>query len=102
VGTYLGWLLILGAILSGIDAPDAKTAFRAGLFVVGGGLAVLAYHAGRFPLFGMGLVAAYVGLSALVVSGAHDAALAYLWFAGTGIAVLAGLLVAHNTMRRRP
>ena len=102
VGTYLGWLLILGAILSGIDAPDAKTAFRAGLFVVGGGLAVLAYRAGRFPLFGMGLVAAYVGLSALVVSGAHDAALAYLWFAGTGIAVLAGLLVAHNTMRRRP
>jgi predicted membrane protein DUF2157 len=107
VATYTGWVLILGALLSGIDEPDAETAFRAGLVAVGSGLALLGFRAGRFALFGMGLVAAYVGLSALVVSaaygsGALGAIFAYLWFAGTGIAVLVGLLVAHHALRRRP
>jgi predicted membrane protein DUF2157 len=100
VATYLGWLLILGSTLSGIDGPEA-TSFRAGLFVVGGGLAVLAYRAARFPLFGLGLVAAYIGLSALVVSAFHDELFAFVWFAGTGIAVLVGLLLAHHAMQRR-
>jgi hypothetical protein len=101
VATYLGWLLILGALLSGIDDGDADTAFRAGLFVIGGGLAAVAFRGGRFPLFGLGLVAAYIGLSALVVDNVQEAALGFLWFAATGIAVLIGLLVAHQAMRRR-
>jgi hypothetical protein len=101
VATYLGWLLILGAVLSGIDDGEADTAFRVGLFVIGAGLAALAFRGGRFPLFGMGLVAAYIGLSALVVEGVQEAAFGYLWFAATGIAVLVGLLVAHHAMRGR-
>jgi hypothetical protein len=101
VATYLGWLLILGALLSGIDAGDTDAAFRAGLFVIGSALAGLAFRGGRFPLFGLGLVAAYIGLSALVVDNVQEAALGFLWFAATGIAVLIGLLVAHHAMRRR-
>jgi hypothetical protein len=102
VPTHLGWLLILGSILSGIGERGAPgTAFRLGLFVVGAGLAGVAFGRGRFPLFGMGLVAAYVGLSALVVSAVHDAALIFVWFAGTGITMLVFLLVGHKAMRSR-
>jgi hypothetical protein len=101
VAAYLGWLLILGAILSGIDDGGAESAFRAGLFVIGAGLAALAFRGGRFPLFGMGLVAAYIGLSALVVDNVQGPAIGYLWFAATGIAVLVGLLVAHHAIRGR-
>jgi hypothetical protein len=101
VATYLGWMLILGAIVSGIGARAGSQAFRAGLFGVGGGLAVWAFRRGRFPLFGMGLVAAYVGLSALVVSAAREELFAYLWFTLTGIAALVGLLRAHRAIRER-
>ena len=99
VATYLGWMLILGALVSGIaDGGATELAYRAGCVAIGGALAAFAFRAGRFPLFGLGLVTAYVGLSALVVSEA-DALLAYLWFALTGIAVLVGLLKAHHAMR---
>jgi hypothetical protein len=101
VATYLGWTLILGAVLSGIEGTESETAFRLGLFAIGSLLAALAYRAGRFPLFGMGLVAAYVGLSALVVGRLGGLVLAYLWFTATGIAVLVGLLRAQRTLRER-
>jgi hypothetical protein len=101
VATYLGWTLIFGAMLSGIDGGAAEGAWRLGLLVIGGGLAALAFRAGRFPLFGMGLVAGYVGLCALVVPRLHGLLLAYGWFAATGAAVLAGLLVAHHALRGR-
>jgi hypothetical protein len=102
VTAHLGWLLVLGAITSGIGEEGAAgTAFRLGLLVVGAGLAAGAFRFGRFPLFGMGLVAAYVGLSALVVTAVRDEFLGFLWFAGTGIAVLVCLLVAHKALRDR-
>jgi hypothetical protein len=102
VATHLGWLLVLGAILSGIgEGGGAGTGFRWALFLVGAGLSSAAFRGGRFPLFGMGLVAAYVGLSALVVGRVDDAFFGYLWFALTGIAVLVGLLAAQRTMRGR-
>ena len=102
VAAHLGWLLVLGAILSGIgESGAAGTAFRLGLLVVGAGLAAFAFRLGRFPLFGMGLVAAYIGLSALVVTEVHEELLAFLWFAGTGVVVLVCLLVAHKALRDR-
>ena len=101
VAAHLGWMLVLGAILSGIfESGAARTDFRLALLAVGGGLGVFAFRQGRFPLFGMGLVAAYIGLSALVVEAARDE-VAYLWFSSTGIAVLVGLLLAHRAMRTR-
>ena len=79
----------------------AGTAFSLGLLVVGAGLASGAFRFGRFPLFGMGLVAAYVGLSALVLKAVREDLLVFLWFTGTGIAVLVCLLVAHKALRGR-
>jgi hypothetical protein len=101
VPTYLGWLLVLAAIAGGLDdGGGAEAATRAVLFATGAALAFFAFRAGRFPLFGIGLTAAYAGLSALVLSDAGAFA-AYLWYAVTGIAVLAGLLSAHRAMRER-
>ena len=99
VATYLGWLLVLGALLSGITSGGTETAFRLVSFAVGAGLAAIAYRGARFPLFGMGLVTAYIALSALVLDAMDSPLLAYLWFAGTGTAVLVGLLVAHFKLR---
>lgn len=102
VAAHLGWLLILGAILSGMGEDGAAgTAFRLGLLVVGAGLAAGAFRSGRFPLFGMGLVAAYVGLSAFVLTAVSDAFLVFLWFTMTGIGMLVCLLVAQKAMRAR-
>jgi hypothetical protein len=99
VPTYLGWLLVLAALLAGFDdGKRTDTAYRAALFAVGAGLAFFAFRAHRFPLFGLGLIAAYTGLSALVLSGTEALAV-YVWFAVTGIAVLVGLLKAHQAMR---
>jgi hypothetical protein len=101
VPTYLGWLLVLFAIVAGLDdGGAAEAATRAVLCATGAALAFFAFRAGRFPLFGLGLIAAYVGLSALVLPNAGVLA-AYLWFAVTGIAVLVGLLRAHHAMRDR-
>ena len=103
VAAHLGWLLILAALLSGVgEAGGSGTGFRAALFVVGAGLAASALTRSRFSLFGIGLVAAYVGVSALVVTAAPDAFFAFTWFAFTGAAMLVGLLLAYRATRGRP
>jgi hypothetical protein len=101
VATYLGWMLVLAAILSGTGSGEGRGPFRAALFAVGTALALVAFRRGRFPLFGMGVAAAYVGLSALVLTGVHQPIGPFLWFAFTGIAVLAGLLRAQRAIRER-
>ena len=77
-----------------------RAGFRA-LYVSGAGLAGVAFSRGRFPLFGMGLIAAYIGLSALLVAAVREPFLIFFWFSGTGIAMLVCLLVAHKAIRGR-
>lgn len=102
VAAHLGWLLILVALFSGIvEGGDAGSGFRWALFVAGAGLAAVALARGRFSLFGMGLLAAYVGVSALVVGAVPDAFFGFVWFAGTGALVLVGLLLAYRATRER-
>ena len=102
VGTYLGWTLILGALASGIgEGGQTELGFRLALSAIGAALAALAFRGGRFPLFGMGVVAAYIGLCALVAPGLDNPLLTYGWFTTTGVAVLVGLLVAHHALRAR-
>ncbi len=100
VAMHLGWLLILGAILSGIGESGSGTAFRLALLAVGAGLSVMAFREGRFPLFGMGFVAAYVGLSA-VVAATLDEMFSFMWFSATGTLVVVGLIVAQRRMQAR-
>jgi hypothetical protein len=102
LAAHLGWLLILVSILSGIgEGGSAGASFQLGLLVVGSGLAVFSFRAGRFSLFGIGLVAAYIGLTALTASALPDAFLGFLWFIATGGGVLVALLVAHQKIKAR-
>ena len=108
VAAHVGWLLILGyaaifgddLFVSGVVGTSDTAAFRLAAIVVGAGLAVVAFRHGRFALFGMGLVAAYVGGSALMVGAIDDVFFGMVWFAVTGVGVLVGLLVAHHLMRK--
>jgi hypothetical protein len=102
LAAHLGWLLILAAILSGVgEGGGVGAAFQLGLLVVGSGLAVFSFRAGRFSLFGIGLVAAYIGLTALTASALPDPFMGFLWFIATGGGVLVALLVAHQKIKAR-
>jgi hypothetical protein len=93
---HLGWLLVLGALASGLGGDDL--AFGAALLLTGSGLAVFAFRARRFSLFSMGVLGAYVALSALFLRSDPPFLIASLWFALTSLAVLAGLLAVHRKM----
>jgi hypothetical protein len=103
VAVHLGWLLILGAALSGVGDPRPTGSWFAVLLaLLGGGLAAFAYGGGRFGLFAMGVVGAYVGVSALFVdaiSGPDRTLVTFFWFTFTPIAVLALLYLAHRRLR---
>jgi hypothetical protein len=102
LAAHLGWLLVLASILSGIgEGGGVGAAFQLGLLVVGAGLAFFAFRAGRFSLFGVGLVAAYIGLTALAMEVVSDAFLGFLWFTSTGVVSLIVLLLAHQNIKAR-
>jgi hypothetical protein len=94
----LGWILVLGALASGLGGDD--TAFGLALMLTGSALAVFTFRRRRFSLFALGVLAAYVGVSALFLRAGPPFAIASLWFAVTSLLVLAGLLAVHHRMRR--
>ena len=96
VAIHAGWILILGALMSGLD-DTAR--FGPLLLVVGAGVALLAFRRARFSLFVLGVLSAYTGLSALFLRTHPGDAGGALWFAVTSLAVLAGLLAAHRRLR---
>ena len=71
VATHLGWLLLLGAGASALDTPAGSvwalpsSSWRRP--------AVLGYRQRRFSLLALGIVAAYAGVSALVLRASHGA-----------------------------
>jgi len=103
VAAHLGWLLILAAPLSGVGDPrPSGTAFAVILALLGGVLAVFSYGRRRFGLLAMGIVGAYIGVSALfldTLSGSDTTLLAFFWFAVTPLAVLVLLYVAHRSLK---
>lgn len=103
VAAHLGWLLILAAPLSGVGESGPAGRWSAVVLgLVGGGLAIFSYARRRFGLFAIGVVAVYVGVSALFVdalSGSDAALLGFFWFAVTPLVVLAFLYVVHRRLR---
>ncbi len=99
VATTLGWLLILGALASGLG--DHRWMLYAGsLLAVGGALAAGAYRFRRFPLFAFGVIAGYVALSRMIVAaGDLFATLGCFWFFGTSILLLLGLIWVQRRMK---
>jgi hypothetical protein len=102
VASHLGWLLVLAALASGIsERGGTGVAFSLALLIVGGGLLAWAFRDGAFSLFAMGVIAAYVGLSALVVEFTPAEIFGFYWFTVSGSGVLVALLVGHRMMKNR-
>ncbi len=95
VAVHLGCLLALAGIAAGLDQP----AWGGALLLAGAGLAAIAFRAGRFPLFAYGVVAAYAGLSRLVIGAAQDAALGCLWIGVSSVMLIGGLLAVQRRMK---
>jgi hypothetical protein len=97
VAVHAGWILILGTLTSGLS--DNSQAFGLLLLLVGAAVGVFAFRRARFSLFVLGVLAAYAGLSALLLRTHPGDAGAALWFALTSLAVLGGLLAAHRRLK---
>jgi hypothetical protein len=97
VAVTLGWLLILGALASGMDA-EVWWPWTVALLLAGLGLALGAFRVRRFPLFAFGVVAAYAALSRLVLESTGDT-LGCFWFFITPIPVIVGLILAQRRLK---
>jgi hypothetical protein len=101
--SYTGWLLILGALVGGALEPayrgKAWPVWGLTAIVVGVAVAILAARARRFPLFALGVAAAYVALSRFVVEPMHRDVAVLTWFTFSGAALLAGLIVAQRKLK---
>jgi phosphate starvation-inducible membrane PsiE len=95
VAVHLGCLLALGGVAAGLERP----AWGAALLLAGAGLAAVAYRTRRFPLFAYGVVAAYLGLTRLLLAGVHDFGIGCLWVGLTSILMIAGLLAVQRRMK---
>ncbi|HSG38219.1 MAG TPA: hypothetical protein VLE27_01160 [Thermoanaerobaculia bacterium] len=99
VAVHLGWLLILGALASGMG-EERWVAWTLALLFTGGGLAAGAYVLRRFPLFAFGVVAAYVALTRLAFGfGLDGMTLGCFWFFFTPLLVIFGLIMAQRRMK---
>ena len=103
VAEWLGWLLGLGALLSGglRGASEGALRWTAATLAAGIGLAVGTFRSRRFGLFALGVVAAYVALTRLLAELAPDPVLGCFWLFGSSLALLGGLIVAQRRMRER-
>jgi len=100
LAVYLGWLLILGGLASGIGESGSWVAYALALLLCGTALAVGAYRFRRFPLFAFGVVAGYAALSRLILELGELAALfGCFWFFGSAILLLFGLIMAQRRMK---
>lgn len=99
VAVYLGWLLALGGLASGLGESGSWLFYSLTLLACGVGLAAVAYRVRRFPLFAFGVLAGYAALTRLIFSVDVFAILGCFWFASTTVLLLFGLIFAHNRLK---
>jgi hypothetical protein len=96
---HLGWLLVLGALASGLPAVPYALAILA----VGAGLAAGAWWRRRFPLFAFGVVAAACGVIVLIGHTLPSTgALGCFFVSVFCVAVVGGLLAAYYRLGSKP
>lgn len=98
VALYLGWLLILGGLASGLG-ESSWLLYTLALLACGVGLAAVSYRFHRFPLFAFGVLAGYVALSRLIFELDAFEILGCFWFASTTILLLFGLIMAQRRLK---
>jgi hypothetical protein len=106
VAAHLGWLLILGALVQGALSSSYREPrwplYATACIVVAAVLACFARRAGRFPLFGLGVAAAYLAMSRIMIEALDDEKPIVLWFCLSAIAVVVLLFRAHRSKRETP
>jgi hypothetical protein len=100
VATWLGWLLILGALATGIAESATWSGWCLALLVVGTALAVFAARLRRFGLFALGVLAAYGALGRFVLEVAPAEEFGCLWFFGSSILLLLALIFSAHRFRK--
>jgi hypothetical protein len=98
VAAHLGWLLLLGAVGSALGTP-AGWLWALVLLALAVAVAAVGRRQRRFSLIAMAVVAAYTGVSALVVRAAHGDTALFWWFAITPLVVVALLIAAHRRLQ---
>ena len=98
VATHLGWLLVLLALGSGMDARGWP-AWSVALGVTGFGLCCATFLLRRFPLFAFGVLAAYAGLTRIALEEVSSWELGCFWFFFTPLLVIGALVLAQRRMR---
>lgn len=98
VAMYLGWLLILGELASGLG-ESTWPLYTLALLVCGVGLAAVAYRFHRFPLFAFGVLAGYAALTRFIFEVDAFEILGCFWFASTTILLLFGLIMAQRRLK---
>jgi len=102
VSTYVGISLVLLSLASGslTDEPSWG-AYTLVLILAGVGLAAYSLHfRRRFPLFAMGALAVYLGLSRAVVPSLDDETVVFLWFLFTSVGAIAALVAVHRALEK--
>jgi len=100
VAVHLGWLLILGALVSGHRTEGLKDiAYITLLSATGIGLAWHSLQKHRFPLFSFGVFAVFIALNELVIRSQLDFVLKSLLASGTAIVLISLLWKVHRRMK---
>ncbi len=102
VATYVGISLVLLYLTSGslTDEPS-WSAHTIALILAGASLAAYSLHVRRrFPLFAMGVLAVYVGLSRAIVPSLDDETVMFLWFLFTSVGAIAALMAVHRALEK--
>jgi hypothetical protein len=100
IAVHLGWLLILGALVSGSwrNGLDAAV-YIVLLAAVGAGLAWRSFRKQRFSLFAFGILAVFIALNDLVVQSHFDFVAKSLLVSLASIGLIVLLWKAHRKMK---
>jgi hypothetical protein len=96
----LGWLLVLGALVSGGWTEGFRgIVYIAALAATGTGLAWHSFRTQRFPLFSFGVLAVFIAFNAFVIKLRLDYVPASFLVSIAAIGLIALLWKAHRRMK---
>jgi hypothetical protein len=98
IAVHLGWLLILGGMVSGL-VGGGWAAWTGALLLTGTALAAGAFHFRRFPLFAFGVLAGYAALSRLILEAGSAEVIGCFWFFASTLLLLFVLIAAQRRMK---
>ncbi len=100
VSVYLGWLLVLGALVSGGPEPGWEgIAYVLVLGLTGSGLAWHSFRQRRFALFAFGILSLYIAAGQLVLKCSLDFMESLFWFVVSSAGLIAWLGRVQRKMR---